>query len=194
MDLRKISENLIRTFEEKGVRYALIGGCALKLRGVERETEDLNFLVHRGDLHEVDRAMLALEYEPQIRSENLSRYRSHLAAFGEVGFIHAFRDATLEMLDRAEALQAFDGALTVRVARPEDLIGLKVQALANDARRLEIEMADIEALLAVHGSDLDWKRIGAYFALFELTPLYNDLERLHRRPAIRTPQDVSSAT
>jgi hypothetical protein len=180
MDLKKISEILIRTFEEREVRYALIGGLALGLLGVRRPTENLNFLVHRDSIDEVDRIMLSLEYEPLMRSENCSRYTSPLAAFGEVDFLHAFRPATLEMLDRAQPIEAFDGAMTIRVVLPEDLIGLKVQALANDVRRRASDLADIEAILQAHGAALDWEKIGTYFALFDLNPLFSDLEREFR--------------
>ncbi len=185
MDLKKISEILVRTFEEREVRYALIGGLALGLWGIRRPTENLNFLVHRDNLDEVDRIMLGLEYEPLMRSENCSRYTSPLAAFGEVDFLHAFRPASLEMLDRARQVEAFDGALTIRVVLPEDLIGLKVQALANDARRRSSDLADIEAILDVHGQTLDWEKIRAYFAIFELSSLFGELE-VEFRPSMRS--------
>ncbi|MCM8778689.1 MAG: hypothetical protein NC898_05640 [Candidatus Omnitrophica bacterium] len=48
----------------------------------------------------------------------------------------------------------------------EDVIGLKVQAIANDPERKIKEMADIEALMGVYKNRLDWERLEDYFRLF----------------------------
>jgi len=81
-------------------------------------------------------------------------------------FLHAFRPASLAMLARAKPRQIFDGAHTVRVADPEDVIGLKVQAIANNPDRQHQDRADIERLMDQHREALDWKRIEEYYQLF----------------------------
>jgi hypothetical protein len=180
MDFRRTAERLLKAFEMEGVRYGLIGGFALGLWGVHRSTVDIDFLVHRDDLPKVDRIMRALGYESRFRSENVSQFTSPLAAFGEVDFLHAFREAAVGMLERAEEREVFSGALTLRVVRPEDLIGLKVQAMTNDERRQAGDLADIEALLDLHGKTVDWERIEGYFALFDGEDLFAALkEKYH---------------
>ena len=49
--------------------------------------------------------------------------------------MHAFRDASLEMLGRAEEKVILGGLLNIKVLKPEDLIGLKLQAIKNDAEQ-----------------------------------------------------------
>ena len=46
------------------------------------------------------------------------------------------------------------------------MIGLKVQAMVNDPARKPQESADIEALMRLYGSKLDWKRIQEYCNIF----------------------------
>lgn len=180
MNFTRISEKLLNSFEQEGVRYALIGGLALGLLGVHRATVDIDFLVHRDDLEKVERIMTALGYERHFHSENVSQYASPLAAFGEVDFLHAFREAAVGMLERAEEKETSSGALKIRTVGSEDLIGLKVQAMANDERRRKGDLADIEALLDLHGKTVDWERIRGYFALFEMEDLFDRLEGKYR--------------
>lgn len=72
------------------------------------------------------------------------------------------------MLSRAKSYPVFGGTQTVRVIRPEDVIGLKVQAMVNDPDRRTQELADIERLMALYGERLDWERIEEYYDLFNL--------------------------
>jgi predicted nucleotidyltransferase len=91
--------------------------------------------------------MTEMGYECCYQTENVSQYVSPLKVFGEVDFLHAFREITVEMLKKAEDREIFDGAITTKVLKIEDLIGLKVQAIANDESRKAKDLADIEALL-----------------------------------------------
>ncbi|MEW6326249.1 MAG: nucleotidyltransferase [Thermodesulfobacteriota bacterium] len=83
-------------------------------------------------------------------------------------FLHAFRSASRRMLEQSEEKKIFGGRLTIRVLRPEDLVGLKVQAMVNDKSRWTNDLADIEGIMALHTADLDWSIIEEYFALFGL--------------------------
>jgi hypothetical protein len=97
---------------------------------------------------------------------------------GEVGFLHAFRDASIEMLNRAVEKQIFGGALKIRVLRPEDQIGLKAQAIKSNPARLWEDMADIESMLSIHGKTADWTIIEKYFMLFEMGNEYDNFKKL----------------
>lgn len=68
--------------------------------------------------------------------------------------------------------------------QPEDIIGLKIQAFINDPSRKSLDLADIEALMRIHGARLDWQLVESYFSLFEHEDLfaslkgrYGDIER-----------------
>ena len=165
MDFKVVTEKLLAAFEDAGVSYALMGGFAMGLLGGSRSTVDMDFLVNRDDMNKVDTIMQQLGYECRHRSENVSQYISLLRVMGEVDFLHAFRQASLEMLQRVEEKEIFSGALKIKVLSPEDLIGLKVQAIKNDPSRELTDMADIETLLSLHSKNLDWTMIKEYFKL-----------------------------
>jgi len=177
MDFKLVFSKLLVAFTDQDVRYALIGGFALGAWGVPRGTVDIDFLVHHGDMEKVDTIMGELGYECRYRTENVSQYVSPLQIFGEIDFLHAFRTLSLRMLDRAEDRKMFGGSLSVRVLKIEDLIGFKVQAIANNEARKGMDMADIEALIAFHIADIDWTLIEEYFALFRLDDLFRELRR-----------------
>lgn len=129
---------------------------------------DLDFLVHRDDLEKLDGALTGLGYTRVFRSENVSQYRHPGPAWGSVDFIHAFRKVSLAMLDRAQDHPAIEGKLSLRAAQPEDIIGLKVQAMFNDPQRSPQERSDIERLMARYGDQLDWNRIQEFYDVFGL--------------------------
>jgi predicted nucleotidyltransferase len=174
MDFKTVIQTLLKHFDERRIRYGLMGGFALGLWGTARSTVDLDFLVNRGDMEKVDQIMRELGYERGFTSENVSQYVSRLKLFGEVDFIHAFRQMSIEMLDRAEEKEIFSGALKIKVLRPEDIIGLKLQAIKNDPARRDGDMADIKALVFVLRERLDWALIKKYADVLDAKDLLKE--------------------
>ena len=176
MDFKLVLNNLLKRFNEHNVRYALIGGFALGAHGVVRATVDIDFLVRRDDMTCVGVIMNDLGYKCSYKTENVSQYISPLNIFGEVDFLHAFREISVGMIKRAEEKMMFNETLAVRILKVEDLIGLKVQAMANDERRKAIDLADIEALVMLHKTSLDWNTVEEYFSLFGFEKLFAELK------------------
>ncbi len=139
---------------------------------------DLDFLVQRDDLDKLHIVLTTLGYQRYVQTENVSQYRHAEALWGSVDIVHAFRKAALGMLSRAKSYPIFGGAQEVRVVDPEDVIGLKVQAMVNDPDRRPQEMADIERIMAAYGQRLDWLRIEEFYELFDLS---DDAKRLRGR-------------
>ena len=166
MDFEIVLKRLIFEFSRLHIRCAAIGGFALGVLGVPRQTLDLDFLVHRDDLEKLDDALTALGYTRVFQSENVSQYRHPDTRWGSVDFIHAFRKISLAMLDRAKDYPAVGGKQSLRTAQPEDVIGLKVQAMFNDPERRPQEQNDIERLMARYGRKLDWNRIQEFYEVF----------------------------
>ena len=73
------------------------------------------------------------------------------------------------MLQRAKPYEIIKG-YTVLVAVPEDIVGLKLQAIANDPQRASQDMADIEWLIKHHHKVPDKKLLEEYFNLFDRVP------------------------
>ncbi len=175
MDFKAVLSVLLKKFSESNIDYALIGGFALGVWGVGRTTVDIDILTKRDDMMRVGEIMRELGYECNYRSENVSQYLSPLKTFGEVDFLHAFREASLEMFKRAEEKEIFGGSPKIKVVRPEDLIGLKLQSMRNNPEWEKQDMRDIESLLSIHSEYLDWSLVQSYFKLFEMEGCYTQL-------------------
>lgn len=176
MDLERVLRELATRFRDGEVRYGLTGGYAVAIHGHPRTTVDLDFLVDRADLGKIDEILHDMGYEIVHRSENVSQFASSKEDLGDIDFIHAFRDASMKMLDRARPASLFPGGPEVVVLRVEDVIGLKIQAIANAPHRRSHDMADIQRLVEVHRDSVDWELIRDYCALFDMTDMAEKLK------------------
>ena len=180
MNFSAVTQRLLEGFQEKKIRYALIGGFALGALGIPRATVDIDFLVRYDDLPKIKGLMEGLGYKCVFQTENVSQYVSPLEILGEIDFLHAFRKTSLGMLERAIEKEILGGAQKIKVLRAEDIIGLKVQSAANNESRFNREYADIEALMAYYKANLDWELVEEYFSIFDQRPLFMKLKRKYR--------------
>ncbi|WP_328985577.1 nucleotidyl transferase AbiEii/AbiGii toxin family protein [Thiorhodovibrio winogradskyi] len=163
------------SLDRAGVRYALIGGFAMAMRGVQRATVDLDFILMLEDLDCAHRILRQAGYQRAFHSENVSHYVASQPGLGRIDLLHAFRGPSLSMLARAERLEIAEDVslpgVRIPVVQVEDIIGLKIQALINDPRREVGDWQDIRLLLetaARMGRKLDWELIEDYLELFGL--------------------------
>ena len=168
MDFERVLKALLAEFERQRIRYAAIGGFAVVALGIVRTTADLDFLVHRDDLGALHEILTALGFQLHFKSENVSQYLHQDPVLGAVDFLHAFRKISLEMLNRARPIPVFGGTQTVRVAQPEDVIGLKIQAIANNPDRRGRDMDDIRRLVLRYAQELDWDRLQEFYDLLDM--------------------------
>ena len=174
MNFEKTLTVLIKEFEKQGINYALIGGFAMGILGVPRNTIDIDFLVSSKEINKIEHLMLSLGYKKVFSSENTSQYISPFEEFGEVDFLHAFRPISLKMLKEANKNKLFNNKIELRVLKPEDIIGLKIQAVANNPSRLHKDFSDIEEL--VKNLKVDWALIENYFKLFNMQDKFEHLK------------------
>ena len=176
MNFKVILKNLLSRFSEAGVEVALSGGLALSTMGVFRFTKDIDFVVLEEWVKIVDRIMVEFGYEKQgFSTEEIVSYISPLKVFGQVDFLVARRKYSKAMLKRAREMSVLDGELEVKVLLPEDLIGLKLQAIMNDPKnRYGVDAPDIQRLLKLRGSSMDMNLVREYFRLFEKEDLLDE--------------------
>ena len=177
MEFEQVLRTVLAEFERHHLRYAVIGGFALGALGAVRATKDIDFLVHRDDLDALHASLTRLGYQRVVKTENVSQYGHADPLWGGLDFLHAFRPASLTMLEHATPVPIFGGTLAMKVAEPEDVIGLKIQAIANNPKRKALDLDDIERLMELYGSRLDWGRVQDYFDLFELGPEGRELKQ-----------------
>lgn len=177
MDFEETLRRLLGEFERLKTRYALMGGFALGALGAPRATADIDFLINREDMDPIHQFLNSLGYKRLLHTENVSQYQAaQQTDWVPLDFIQAFRKLSLRMLDRAIEMPLFQKTKTVRVLRPEDVIGLKVQAMINDPARKPKEKVDIEVLLEACRGKLDWDRLREFYELFDLLKEFEPLK------------------
>ena len=172
MDFKQTFEMLALSFEKEKLPYALIGGFALEAAGVVRATMDLDLLVLSRNRDSIKSIMVSNGYTILHESKEVINFIGDETTPGRVDFLLAHRKYALAMLKRAQKKKVFGGRTETYVVAPEDLIGLKIQAAANDPDRFEQEMVDIRMILKNCPDKLDHDRIKEYFDLFDMPGEY----------------------
>ncbi len=185
MDLFNSIRRLGACLDDAKVNYALIGGMAMAMRGVQRATFDLDFLIMLSDLEITRRILVEQGYLSVYESENVSHYHNPTGGLARVDVLHAFRGPSLSMLQRAERLPLGESC-HLPVLQIEDLIGLKVQAASNDPARALGDWNDIHRLViqAAEASPqraFNWLLVGDYLAAFDRASKLSELESLYER-------------
>lgn len=176
MNLKEVLKTLIAKFHERKIDFILSGGLALSTMNIYRFTKDIDFVVPEESKEAIHDIMTGLGYERQnFSSDEIGSYLSPLKVFGQVDFLFARRKYTKAMIQRAVKKTVFEGEYEIKTLRPEDLIGLKIQAISNDPEnRYLIDAPDIQRLLALHKDKMDMVSIREYFRLFDKEHLLDE--------------------
>lgn len=147
-------------FTQAKVDHALIGGVAVVMHGLHRATKDLDFMVAQEAADAADAIMVGVGFERLQRSEVFGNY---LLGPLRVDLLFTKGERSRRMLEAAQTVALKSG--TMKVLRPVDLIGLKLQALANNPTRAQ-DRADIALLFARFSGTMDESLLRDYFTLF----------------------------
>ncbi|MBU0951285.1 MAG: nucleotidyltransferase [Elusimicrobia bacterium] len=164
MNFEKVFKLLISEFQNNKVEFALIGGHALYYSKVSRTTLDIDFMVLLDQSDLVNNIMKKYGYKVLQKTENVANYLSDFTDLGQVDFLFAHRKYALNMLSRAKYKDVF--GQQIKVIGPEDIIGLKIQAISNDPQRYHQDIADIEQVIKWNKESLNFKLVEEYFKLF----------------------------
>lgn len=162
--LRRAFEALVATFNQRGVRYAIIGGVALIQYARVRTTDDIDALLSVPQV-----ALPGLFEELRQRGFTVDLERSIRELRDEGITVIRFRDVIVDLLqpvipaygrvlDRAITVQI--AGQTVRLCSPEGLIVTKLTAMRPQ------DEADIQELLATHRGALDLEFVRAELKTF----------------------------
>lgn len=137
-------------------------------RGVQRFTNDVDWLVHGADRLLAKQAFLARGFSVHQEHAEVC----HFTGPGNVDLLFANRPLSQQMIADAETLQGF----TWQCLSTEAIIGLKIQAYVNAPKRALRDKADIQALIEANPR-LDWAIVHRYADLFGERP---EIERIRR--------------
>ena len=155
-------------------RVALTGGFALAFHGVQRASDDVEFLVEEAGAAPLHEALAEAGARCVQRSDDAASYAATLG-LAPLALVYARREPAREMLERALPRLLRGVRVRVPVVDAEAVIGMRLQALADaPAARADAE-ADIRALLARRGATLNLEIVRDYFRRFGREP---ELERM----------------
>lgn len=169
MNIKELLELSHSLMAAAGVRHALIGGLALGARGVQRFTNDVDWLVHGDDRLKAKQAFLSRGFTVGAEHAEVC----HFVGPGNVDVLFAQRPLSRQMLTDAPTVPGFN----YRCLAAEAIIGLKIQAYTNAPKRALRDKADIQALIEANPK-LDWKAIKTYADLFGEWPEVQRIRRL----------------
>jgi len=153
------------------IDYALIGGVAVNIHGHVRATRDLDVMVLVEDNDALHDQLQALGYEAIDRRDDMSSYVRKL---DRLDVIFARRPINRALLERSASVEY--GGMRLPAIPVEGLIGLKVQAMSDDPRRID-DLADIIELMRIHRGSLDLEETRSYFKLFDREKVLDEILR-----------------
>jgi hypothetical protein len=175
MDFPRVLGVVSDFLEEKGYRYAVIGGVALISYGLPRTTLDLDFIVESSVQDDLIGFLESRGYKTLHRSSGYSNHaHPDLLTWGNLDFVYVSGKTSQELF-AACRIKTGPGGLPINVPKPEHIAALKVRAMKNDPARALQDMADVRFLLTLPG--VDRVEIRDYFDRQGMGDRFDDLQK-----------------
>jgi len=165
---------LLPFFVSEKCRFALAGAFALHAYGLSRATGDIDFLLDVACQRRVIEFLEGLGYETVYQSGGYSNHVHSISAMGRIDFIYVAGDTADKLFSESDVYLTV-GKWRIPVPSAEHLIALKVFAMKNDASRKFREMADIQFLMELPGTDQE--EVKGYFEKYGLLERYFQIRR-----------------
>ena len=173
MEYKKVLAAILAELEKHNIPYAIVGAVAMGFWGVRRDTVDIDLLVKAADREKVIAFMKGLGYDHMIASNFADQFGHLMKEMGLVDFLYTKREQGI--IEDGKTFKGINKDIDVRVAMPEDIIGLKLDAIKNNPKRELQDWADIQAIVEVLGDNLDWTKIRNYCKLLDVEEVYEKI-------------------
>lgn len=173
MEYKKVLAAILAELEKHNIPYAIVGAVAMGFWGVRRDTVDIDLLVKAADREKVIAFMKGIGYDHMIASNFADQFGHLMKGMGLVDFLYTKREQGI--IEDGKTFKGINKDIDVRVAMPEDIIGLKLDAIKNNPKREIRDWADIQAIVEVLGDNLDWTKIRNYCKLLDVEEVYEKI-------------------
>ena len=173
-----ILDKLVEALDPQRPEALLIGGQALPMYGVERQTVDVDCLASSEGAAKLERVLLAAGYQEAGRSETVVRYRHSSPMLADVD-VMLVDEPTYDKLLRDSQEWRTDRSVW-RVPSLPHLIALKLHSMKNNAQRYERDLPDIRNLLQENPQALSRADLEELCAKFGPPGILAQLERKQR--------------
>lgn len=163
---------MARLLDERGHPRAVVGALALHAYGHSRATFDLDIVTVSTAQADLVGLLRELGYETLHVSAGYSSHQHVDADWGGVDVVYVDEE-TAALLFPSCPRRLRLGDREVPVPRAEHLAAMKVQAMRNDPSRLLADLADVQYLMGLPGTDRD--EVRGYFEKAGLAEWYDRL-------------------
>jgi hypothetical protein len=172
LDFPRVFDRVARLLDERGHPYAVVGALALHAWGQSRATFDLDLVTAAAAQADLVALLQSLGYETLHVSPGYSNHQHADADWGGVDVVYV-DGQTAGLLFPACPRRLRLGEREAPVPRAEHLAAMKVQAMRNDPSRLLPDLADVQYLLRLPGTDR--AEVRGYFGKAGLLEWYDRL-------------------
>lgn len=172
MEFKKVIASVLLELEKHNIPYALIGAVAMGFWGVRRDTVDIDILVKESDREKIISLMKGFGYDHLVSSNFADQFGHVLKSMGLIDFLYTKKKRSI-----IESSKTFKGLgdVEIHVALPEDIIGMKLDAISNNPNRELQDWADIKAIVELLGESLDWNKIKEYCKITGMEDKYEKI-------------------
>jgi hypothetical protein len=172
LDFARVFDRVAGCLDEHGHAYALAGALALHAYGQSRATFDLDLVTVQPAQQPLVARLAGLGYETLHLSPGYSSHQHEDPLWGGVDLIYVDPDTAGRLFPACAQRLKLDGR-EAPVPRAEHLAAMKVQAMRNDPSRLLQDLADVQYLLRLPGTDRS--EVRGYFSRAQLGDWYDKL-------------------
>lgn len=171
MQFDQVLRTFSEFFERETIRYAVIGGLAIRAWGHVRATQDVDFVVEQKSRAQAVAFAEAQGFETLHVSDG---YSNHVRGADRVDFMYVDSVTAADIFNGAQHREVIAG-VRMDVAKPEHLSAMKAIAIKYNPRRGWRDVDDVLFLLRLPGVDRRFVR--DYFERKGLLEIFNEIEK-----------------
>ncbi|MFH1476181.1 MAG: nucleotidyltransferase family protein [Verrucomicrobiota bacterium] len=160
---------------ERHCQILLIGGYALPVFDVVRQTADVDSLIADADERILHDILIKAGYKERQRTEAFVRYTHPSAVALDIDVMLVDQDTFDKMLKRSSEHQV--GSVKVRIPCLPHLIALKLHAIKNNPKRELKDLGDIMALLEANPEKVSQNELRRICKRYGPAGIFNRLEK-----------------
>jgi hypothetical protein len=172
LDFARVFDRVAGLLDERGHPCAVVGALALHAWGLSRATFDLDVVTASAAQADLVALLQALGYETLHVSPGYSSHQHADADWGGVDVVYVDAETARRLFPVCPKRLKLGGREAL-VPRAEHLAAMKVQAMRNDPSRLLPDLADVQYLLRLPGTDR--AEVRGYFEKAGLLQWYDRL-------------------
>lgn len=159
--------------KKTGASVILIGGQAVGLRGYQRMTLDIDFMIMESDYEKLKPIICAAGYQEVVRTSVAAKLRAESSDLMDIDFMFV-ESNTFHGIQKESTLENFQDSRFL-VPKPEHIIALKLHAIKQQAARELKDLNDIIELIRANKLNVSSDSFKSLCSKFGTPELYKKI-------------------